>query len=241
MKNEVVIVTGASSGIGEACARMLAERGWTVVLSARTKKKLQAIERELTDGGMRSLAIAGDVTKEEEARSVVVESLKTFGAVHAIVHAAGIFRMNRVEATPPSEFRQVIDTNLTSLFFLLRHLLPHMYKQNHGRVIAISSILGKEAFALESAYCASKWGLMGFLNALREEARSHDVTVTAVCPGATLTPSWNSFPGPLPEGKLLQAKTVAEAVAFALEQPKGACVDELVITPAKGPIDIGPV
>lgn len=238
MKNEIVLVTGASSGIGEACARLLSERGYTVVLSARTKKKLQAIERELTDRGERALAISGDVTKDNDARNVINESLKTFGAIHAIVHSAGVFRMNRVEATSPEEFRQVLDTNLTSLFYLLRHLLPHMYKQQQGRIVAISSILGKEAYPSESAYCASKWGLMGFLKALREEARGHGVTVTAICPGATLTPSWDSYPKPLPEGKLIEAGTVASAVAFALEQPATTCVDELVITPAKGPMEL---
>jgi len=238
MNNEIVLVTGASSGIGEACARLLSERGYTVVLCARTKKKLQAIERELTDRGERALAIAGDVTKDNDARNVINESLKTFGAIHAIVHSAGVFRMNRVEATSPEEFRQLLDTNLTSLFYLLRHLLPHMYKQKRGRIVAISSILGKDAYPSESAYCASKWGLMGFLKALREEARERGVTVTAICPGATLTPSWDSYPKPLPEGKLIEAGTVASAVAFALQQPPAACVDELVITPAKGPIEL---
>ncbi len=238
MKNEIVLVTGASSGIGEACARLLSEHGYTVILSARTKKKLQAIEREMADSGKRALTIAGDATKDHDARNIVNESLKTFGAIHAIVHSAGVFRMNRVEATPPEEFRQVLDTNLTSLFYLLRHLLPHFYKQKRGRVIAISSILGKQAYPLETAYCASKWGLMGFLSALREEARENGVTVTAICPGATLTPAWETYPKPLPEGKLIEARTVAETVAFALEQPAAACVDELVITPAKGPIEI---
>ncbi len=236
MKNEIVLVTGASSGIGEACARLLSERGHTVILSARNKARLAALEKEFSDRGKRAIALPGDATREEEARDVVKEALKTFGAVHALVHSAGLFRMGPLEATSAEEFRQVIETNLTSLFYFLRHLLPHFYKQKHGHVIALSSIMGKQGCARETAYCASKWGLMGLLAALREEARPHGVTVTAVCPGATLTPAWDSFPKPLPEGKLMDARTVAEAVAFSLEQPALACVDELVLTPARGPI-----
>jgi len=238
MRNEIVLVTGASSGIGEAVARHLAANRYTVVLTARRREKLIALEKEMIDKGQRAVAIPGDLCDEKEARAVVAEALKTFGTVHALVHSAGLFHMGPVQETSAERFRAVMDTNLTSLFFLVKHLLPHLQRQAHGHVVALSSIMGKQVFAGETAYCASKWGLMGFLGALREEVRAHNIQVTALCPGAVRTPSWDSFPGPIPEDRILAPETVAEAVRYILEQPAAACVDELVLTPTRGPIEM---
>lgn len=238
MRNEIVLVTGASSGIGEATARLLAANHYTVVLTARRRERLIALEKEMIDKGQRAVAIPGDIREEKDARMVVAEALKTFGTVHALVHSAGIFRMGPVQETPSEAFRDVMDTNLTSLFYLVKHLLPHLQRQAHGHVVGISSIMGKQVFAQETAYCASKWALMGFLGALREEVRAHNIQVTAISPGAVRTPSWDSFPGPIPEDRIMAPETVAEAVKYVLEQPAVACVDELVLAPTRGLIDL---
>ncbi len=235
MDKKIVLVTGASSGIGEAVARRLARERHTVVLTGRNRAKLETMARTMAGEGLRVVAIPGDITVEAEVRSIVAESLKTFGTLHALVHSAGIFRMNPVEATPTEEFRQVMDTNLTSTYFLLKFLMPHFYKQGAGHIIALGSVAGKIGFPQETAYCASKWGLMGMLAALRMEAAPKGVKVTAILPGATLTPAWDSFPGELPKERLMTPESVAEAVLFALSQPPAACVDELHIMPARDP------
>ena len=235
MDKKIVLVTGASSGIGEAVARRLAAEHHTVVLTGRNRFKLESMARAMAGEGQRVVAIAGDVTIEQDVRTIVAESLKTFGTVHALVHSAGIFRMNAVEATPTEEFRQVMDTNLTSTYFLLKFLMPQFYKQGDGHVVAIGSIAGKVGFPQETAYCASKWGLMGMLAALRMEAAPKGVKVTAILPGATLTPAWDTYPGELPTERLMSAESVADAVLFALSQPAAACVDELHLMPAKDP------
>lgn len=235
MDKKIVLVTGASSGIGEATARALAADHHTVVMTGRDRRKLESMERAMAGGGQRVVAIPGDVAREEDVRTVVAESLKTFGAVHALVHSAGIFRMNRLESAPPDEFRSVLDTNLTSTNYLLRYLLPHFTRQGHGHVVAISSIAARVGFAAETAYCASKWGLMGFLAALREEVRERGVRVTAILPGPTLTPAWGTFKGTLLKERLVSPEAVAGAVLFALGQPSEANVDELVLTPSRDP------
>ena len=235
MDKKIVLVTGASSGIGEAVARRLARERYTVVLTGRNRSKLETMARTMAGEGLRVVAIPGDITVEAEVRSIVEESLKTFGTVNALVHSAGIFRMNPVEATPTEEFRQVMDTNLTSTYFLLKFLMPHFYKQGAGHIIALSSIAGKIGFPQETAYCASKWGLMGMLAALRMEAAPRGVKVTAILPGATLTPAWDTFTGELPADRLMSAESVADAVLFALSQPAAACVDELHLMPARDP------
>lgn len=235
MDKKIVLVSGASSGIGEAVARKLAQAHHTVVLTGRDRKRLEAMERAMASEGQRVVAIAGDVTKDEDVRHIVAEALKTFGAVHAFVHSAGLFRVSRLEDTSAEEFRQVMDTNLTSVFAFLKHLLPHFYKQGGGHVLAVSSVAARKGFAGETAYCASKWGLMGFLEALRLEARDRGVRVTAILPGPTATRAWEEFQGWPSETEMLSAETVAEAVLFALGQPEGASVDELVIAPARDP------
>lgn len=235
MDKKIVLVTGASSGIGEAAARKLAHDRHTVVLSGRNKAKLESMAREMAGKGERVVAIAGDLREESDVRHIVAESLKTFGTLHALVHSAGIFRMNRVEAESAAQFREVLDTNLTSTFYLLKHLLPHFYKQNSGHIIALSSIAGREGFAGQTAYCASKWGLMGMLAALRKEASSKGVKVTTILPGATLTPAWDSFIGDLPKDMLMSAESVANAIVFALGQAGPTNLDEILLMPAKDP------
>ena len=236
MDKKIVLVTGASSGIGEATARRLARERHTVVLTGRNKAKLEAMAREMAGKGERVVAIAGDVTSDDEVRTIVAESLKTFGTLHAVVHSAGIFRMGAAEVMTAEEFRLVMDTNLSSTFYLLRHILPHFYKQGSGHVVALSSLAGKIGFAHETAYCASKWGLMGMLAALRLEAAPRGVRVTAILPGATLTPAWDAFEGELHRDRFMSAQSVADAIVFALSQPEAVSVDELHCIPTRDPM-----
>ncbi len=235
MDKKIVLVTGASSGIGEAVARKLAKNRHTVVLSGRNKVRLVGLERELAGKGQRVVAVSGDLAKEEDARKVVTEALKTFGSVDAVVHSAGVFHVSRLEETPTDTFRSVLDTNLTSLYYVMKYLLPHFYAQKRGQVIAVSSVAGRQGFAGETAYCASKWGLQGFLEALRLEAKERGVRVTSILPGPTLTPAWKAFDGPVPEDKLMAPETVADTILFALDQPENALVESLVVTPSRDP------
>ena len=237
MDKKIVLVTGASSGIGETVARKLAARHHTVILTGRNRKKLEAMEREMASGGQRAVAIAGDLRKEDQVRFVVAESLKTFGAVHAVVHSAGVFRMCGVDDTPLELWEEVMDSNLTSTFLLAKHLAPHFYRQEFGHFIAISSIAGRGGFPAETAYCASKWGLMGFLESLRMESRGRGVRVTAILPGATLTPAWSTYAGKLPVERMMKPESVADAVEFALDQPREASVDEILVMPSRDPFE----
>jgi len=233
MSNKVLLVTGSTSGIGEVTARRLAGEGFTVLLTGRNKDKLDLLERELVDKGQKAVAIPADLTQESQVKALVEEGLKTFGAIHGLVHCAGVFTMKRLEETPTEEYRHVSETNLSSTFALLRNLLPHFYKRGEGQVVVISSVLGIESHPMMSVYSASKWGLQGLVNSLREEAREKGVKVTSICPGPVLTPPWRSHPHDIPEGSILKPEDVAEAVVFCVKQPKYSSVDELVIKPLK--------
>lgn len=234
MDKEIVLLTGASSGIGRAVALKLADAHHTVIVTARTKERLTPVEKEISARGRRVLALPADLTREEDVRGLVEESLKTFGTVHSIVHCAGWGTIKPVHETSPEEWRRTLDANLTSLFLLTRALLPHFLRRRHGRVVALSSVAGRHAFRDHAAYCASKFGLMGLLGALRAEVRGRGITVTAICPGPTDTPFWEGLGTPRPAA-ILHPEAVADAVLFALGQPESACVEELVIQPSGGP------
>jgi short-subunit dehydrogenase len=233
MSNKVILVTGSTSGIGEVAAKRLAEEGFTVLLTGRNKNRLDLLERELVDKGLKAVAIPADLKEESQVKALIEEGLKTFGAIHALVHSAGVFAMKRLEETTVEEYRNIIETNLTSTFVLLKTLLPHLYKRGGGQIVVISSVLGVEAHPLVSAYSASKWGLQGLVNSLREEAREKGVKITSICPGPVLTPPWKDYPYDIPEGSILQPEDVAEAIVFAVKQPAASSVDELVINPLK--------
>lgn len=235
MDRKIVLVTGASSGIGEASARLLAQRKHTVILSGRNGERLKGLERELASRGLRVVAIPADLTRDEEARTLVAEGLKTFGAVDVLLHGAGVFQVGRLEETSPEEFRRVLDTNLTALHHLLRHLLPHFYGRKKGHVLAVGSVAARRAWPLETAYCASKFGMVGMLEALRAEGRERGLKVTLLHPGPTATPIWSAFPGKAPLERMLKPETVAEAAAFLLDMPPEALPEELTLTPAEDP------
>jgi 3-oxoacyl-[acyl-carrier protein] reductase len=235
MEKKSILVTGATSGIGEAVARHLAAAGHAVVLTGRNRAKLEEMTRALQGKGLRAAAVPGDLTREEEARAVVAEALKASGTLHVLVHSAGIFSLSPVEETAAGELQRVLETNLVSLQRVLGHLLPHFYEKGFGHVVAISSIAGREAFPGQTAYCSSKWGLMGYLGALRMEARERGVRVTAIMPGPVLTPEWDTYGGTLHREKMLAAGDVAGAVAFAIGQGENACVEELLLMPSRNP------
>lgn len=235
MDKEIVLLTGASSGIGRAVAVKLADARHTVVITGRAKERLAPLEKELSSRARRVLALPADLTREEEVRHLVEESLKTFGTVHALVHCAGWGTLKPLQETTPEAWRRTLDTNLTSLFLLTRALLPHFLRRGHGHVVALSSVAGRHPFRDHAAYCASKFGLMGMLGALRAEVRGKGVTVTSICPGPTDTPFWEGLGDAGPRGGMLRPETVADAVLFALGQPESACVEELVLQPAGGP------
>jgi NADP-dependent 3-hydroxy acid dehydrogenase YdfG len=233
MASKVILVTGATSGIGEVTAKRLAEEGFTVLLTGRNKAGLDKLERELVDKGLRAVAIPADARKENEIRALVDEGLKTFGTINALVHSAGVFTMKSLEETTYEEFKTILETNLDSTFNLLRALLPHFYKQSKGEVVVLSSVLGVEGHPFVGAYSASKWGLQGLLNSVREEAREKGVKVTTICPGPVLTPPWKAYPHEIPEDAILMPEDVAEAVVFTLKQPRRSSVEHIVMKPLK--------
>jgi len=185
LKGKAAIVTGASSGIGEATARNFARLGATVVLAARTGEKLRFLEREILAAGGRVLAVKTDVTDELSVRAMVEQVVMEFDSIDILVNNAGLGLTGRVAELRADDLRYLFEVNLIGPLHCVQAVLPHM--PQGGRIINVSSVLGKRALPKVGGYCATKFALNALSDALRVELADRDITVTSVHPGTTRT------------------------------------------------------
>ncbi|HKP12077.1 MAG TPA: SDR family NAD(P)-dependent oxidoreductase, partial [Blastocatellia bacterium] len=187
LKGQVVLITGASAGIGEATARMLAREGATVVLVARRKERLDALKAEIERGGGHALAIAADVTSATDRERVVNETLAACGRIDGLVNNAGYGQRGPIEMVPVEAIRENFETNLFSLIALTQLVIPVMRRQARGRIVNISSVAGRIARPLSSVYDATKHALEAISDGLRGELAPFGIKVVIIEPGFILT------------------------------------------------------
>jgi len=183
LQGRIALVTGASQGIGRACAVELARAGATVVLAARNETKLAEAVAEIEAGGGQAAAIPLDVASEESIKSGAKAVLERFGKIEILVNNAGITRDGLAMAMKRADWDDVLGTNLTGAFLLTQALLRPMLKNRWGRIINISSVVGRTGQAGQVNYAASKAGLIGLTRSLAREVASRGITVNAVAPG----------------------------------------------------------
>ncbi|HEY7818260.1 MAG TPA: SDR family oxidoreductase, partial [Vicinamibacteria bacterium] len=183
----VAIVTGASRGIGRATALALARKGFSVGLAARSADALLALESEIRDMGGRALSILTDVSDEASVGAMVGTASRDLGPIDLLVNNAGTLIRAPVTETDSAGWDHVLGVNLKGAFLCTRAVLPSMIERRRGRIVNVSSISGKLGTPLLSAYCASKWGLLGFSLAAAEELKAQGVQVFSVCPGSVNT------------------------------------------------------
>ncbi len=182
----VAIVTGGSKGIGLAIARALLERGMSVAITARHEADLRRAAEKLAAGD-KLLTLSADVRDEAAARRMVDETVRRFGELNVLVNNAGVGKFANVADMTPEAWRDVIDTNLTGVFYCTHAALPALRRAGGGYIINISSLAGKNAFTGGAAYCASKAGLNAFSEALMQEVRYDNIRVSYVMPGSVST------------------------------------------------------
>lgn len=226
------VVTGGSSGIGEGLAGMLVEEGADVAIVGRSPDKLAQAADRLRGAGRgassRVLAVSADVRDEAAVDDMASQVGDAFGGVDMLVNSAGCGAWKRIDEMSPEEWRTVIDTNLTGTFLVTHAFLGGMIDEGSGHIVNISSVAGKLGFAAGAAYCASKWGVLGFTRALAAEARPHGIRVDALCPGTVETPFENS---PAASPIRLQVADVVEAARYVMTLPRQVRVDDIVIYP----------
>jgi len=185
LKSKVAVVTGASSGIGEATARELASRGASVVLASRAVDKLEALRREISASGGLALAVETDVSEKDSVEAMVGRAVGELGSLDILVNNAGLGLSGRISEVRPADVRHVFEVNAIGPLNCIQSALPHMGEGGH--IINVSSVVGRRAIPKVGAYCASKFALGALSDALRVEVASRGITVTSVYPGTTRT------------------------------------------------------
>jgi len=180
LENRIAIVTGSAEGIGKAIAVRFVAEGAKVVIADRNFEKAKETAEEL---GEKAFAVKVDVTKSTEIQEMVKKSIGHFGKIDILVNNAGVVRKGWVKDLPEKTWDEVLTINLKGTFLCSKAVLPEMIKNNYGRIITISSIAGKQGEAAGSAYCSSKFGQIGFTQALALEVAKNNITVNAICPG----------------------------------------------------------
>ena len=223
--NKVALITGASAGIGQACARALAGEGARLVLTARRAERLEQLAAEARRLGTEAVFVAGDAREEETARQAVERAVGEFGRLDILINNAGVGNYKDLVDTSAEEYDEMVDSNVRSTFLFTRHAVPVMIEQREGLVLMISSMAGVYGFAGEAVYCATKFAQVGFAQALDKELRPHGIKVGAICPGGVKT-EFALGKGRTEEGvggsDMLEAEDVARAVVFACTQPPGS-------------------
>jgi 3-oxoacyl-[acyl-carrier protein] reductase len=218
----VAIVTGATSGIGRATCLRLAARGAGVVAVGRDPRRLGALAEEVEASGGRALALSLDVRSETDMQAMAAQTLERFGRIDVLVASAGVLRGARprvVADLPVAEWELVVETNLRGVFLSNRAVLAAMLEQRRGAIINLSSTSGRKGLAYDAAYCASKFGVIGFSESLAEEVRPHGIKVQVVLPGPVDTPMWEQN-APLPRPRdMLPSERVADLILYLLGLP----------------------
>jgi len=228
----VLLITGASSGIGAATAREAAEAGYRVVLGARRKKELDKLAREL-GGAERAIARSCDVTNWPDVEGIVEAALGRFGRIDAVFANAGFGAKRGFLEESVSHWKAMIETNVLGVALTVRATLPTFLEQDSGHFVITGSVAGRRALA-GSLYSATKWAVGAIAESLRQEVRqmhgSAAIRVTLVAPGMTATEFFDQRPG-----NALDGADIGRAVVFALTQPPHVDVNEILIRPASQP------
>jgi 3-oxoacyl-[acyl-carrier protein] reductase len=231
----VALITGGSRGIGKAIAKRLAALGAAVGICGRDEEKLRLASRELEAAGAKVLARRADVTKVADIRSLIDAAEKQLGVITILVNNAGTGGggFGAIQEKSEAEWDQVMNTNLKSVFFVSRAVIPGMIQRRGGDIINISSLAGKNTFAGGGIYCASKWGLQGLSGCMAEDLRSHGIRVSVICPGSVATDFTGR--GPKDPSKVLTADDVAHAVAMVAAQGPQSFISEVHLRPVAKP------
>ena len=185
LKNKVVVITGASAGIGKTIAQFCAAEKATLVLAARSEDKLQQLAATFSESGCRVLVVPTDVSVAEDLRQLTEATIQEFGCIDVLINNAGIECFNYFERLTANEITQTIQTNLTATILLTRLAIPHMLEQGSGAIINMASTAGKHCPAYETVYGATKAGLIGLTQGLRAEYHDKGISISAICPGFT--------------------------------------------------------
>jgi NADP-dependent 3-hydroxy acid dehydrogenase YdfG len=241
LEGKVAAITGASSGIGEATALALSEAGAAVALGARREDRLKDLAGKIESNGGRAVALKADVSDEDSARSFVEGTRDQLGGLDILINNAGVMLLGPVEGAPLDEWRRMVDVNVLGLLYCTHTALPIMREGGGGHIVNVSSVAGRTANAGSAVYNFTKWGVVGFSEALRQEALHSKIRVTTIEPGFVDTELQGHNENPVVVetiekmqkqiGEILTAEDIAEAILYAVSAPERVNINEMLIRP----------
>ena len=240
IQDKVILITGASSGIGEGTARVLAERGAHVVLGARRTDKLEKLADEINAGGGSARFRALDVTSLEDMEAFVAFAKKEFGRVDVLINNAGVMPLSPLEARKVDEWNQMIDVNIRGVLHGIAAALPGMKQQGFGQIVNVSSIGGHYVVPTGAVYCATKFAVRAISDGLRQE--NTDIRVTVISPGVVESDLASTITDAATQKAMADFRKIAitpdaigRAIAFAVGQPDDVDVSEIIVRPTASP------
>ena len=242
LDDQVALVTGASSGIGAATARELADAGASVALAARREDRLESLADEIQTEGGEALVVPTDVTEETQVREMIETTVSELGGLDVLVNNAGVMLLEPVATADPEDWQQMLDLNVQAVMVASQAALDVMRESGEGDIVNLSSVAGRKAYAGSSGYNASKFGVTAFSESLREEVADSDIRVTSIEPGFVDTELPEHIPDEdqremvdeMLEGITpLEPEDVARSIRFAVSQPTHVDINELLIRPTR--------
>jgi NADP-dependent 3-hydroxy acid dehydrogenase YdfG len=241
MSNKVILITGASSGIGEATARHLASLGHKVVLGARRTDRLDSLANEIRAAGGHAEYRTLDVTSLDDVKAFADFALKTYGHIDVIVNNAGVMPLSPLAELKIDEWNRMIDVNIRGVLHGIAAVLPHMQERKSGHIINVSSIGGHQVWATCAVYCGTKFAVRAISEGLRLETK--DVRCTIISPGVVESELADSITSETVKGFItdfrkaaLTPDAIARAIAYAIDQPDDVDVNEIIVRPTAAPV-----
>lgn len=239
IKDKVVIISGASSGIGEATAKELASKGAKLVLAARREDRLQQLQKEIEKNGGKAIYKVTDVTSHEQMEELAEYALQEFGKIDVLVNNAGVMPHSFLYKKRIEDWNKMIDVNIKGVLYGIAAVLPYMREQKSGHVINLSSVAGHVFGPGSTVYAGTKFAVRAISEGLRKEEAGNNIRSTIISPGAVQSELINLItdmdlkPGidKLYEDVAIKAESIARAIAFAIEQPSDVAINEMLIRP----------
>lgn len=236
---KVIVITGASSGMGAAAAAYLAARGASVVLGARRSDRIESLATEITEAGGKATAVVTDVTKRDDVRNLVDKAVQTYGRIDVLINNAGVMPLSPLDRLKVDEWDQMIDVNLKGVLYGVAAALPYMKEQKSGHIINLASVAGHKLFAGSAVYSATKFAVRALSDGLRQEMAPYNIRTTIISPGAVRTELLDHISEKDVQkanqdyvGQVgVPAETFARLVAFAINEPEDVGINEILFRP----------
>ena len=241
IQDKVVVITGASSGLGEATARLLSAQGASVVLGARRADRLQSLANELAAKGGKAIAVATDVVHREQVKALVDAAGQTYGRLDVMLNNAGLMPQAPLERLKIDEWDRMIDVNIKGVLYGIAAALPYMNEQKSGHFINVSSVAGHRVGPGFAVYAATKHAVRAFSEGLRQEVKPYNIRTTVISPGAVATELPTGVTDPDAGERIrkfygdvaVPADSFARAVSFAMSQPEDVDINEILFRPTR--------